>query len=91
MNEATTLLSYAVNIWGLIAHQAIAVAAQIALADVVTPEDENVGFSVWHGKGRDEYACSKDGMLAAHRKKAMHFFTPKYLGQNLFAQMQILA
>jgi len=30
-------------------------------------------------------------MLAAHRKKAMHFFTPKYLGQNLFAQMQILA
>ena len=91
MDEATTLLGYAVNVGGLIAHQAIAVAAQIALADVVTPEDENVGFSVWHGKGRDDYACLKDGMPAAHRKKAMHFFTPKYLGQNLFAQMQILA
>ena len=78
MDEATTLLGYAVNVGGLIAHQAIAVAAQIALADVVTPEDENVGFSVWHGKERDEYACSKDGMLTAHRKEAMHFFTPKY-------------
>ena len=85
VNEATTLLSHTVNVGGLIAHQAIAVAAQIALADVVTPEDENVGFSVWHGKGRDEYAYLKDGMAAAHRKKAMHFFTPKYLGRNLFA------
>jgi len=91
VDEATTLLGYAVNIGGLIAHQAIAVATQIALADVVTPEDENVGFSVWHGKQEDEYACLKDRMAAEHRKKAMHFFTPKYSGRNLFAQMQILA
>jgi hypothetical protein len=91
VDEATTLLGYAVNVGGLIAHQAIAVATQIALTDVVTPEDENVGFSVWHGKKEDEYACLKDGLPTAHHWKAMHFFTPKHSGQNLFAQMQILA
>jgi hypothetical protein len=91
VDEATTLLGYAVNVGGLIAHQAIAVATQVALTDIVTPEDENVGFSVWHGKQEDEYACLKDGLPAAHRWKAMHFFTPKHSDENLFAQMQILA
>jgi hypothetical protein len=42
------LLGDSVDVGGLIAHQAIAVAAQVALADVVAPEDEDVGLAVGH-------------------------------------------
>jgi hypothetical protein len=33
----------------LITHQLVAVAAQVALANVITPKDEDVGLAVRHG------------------------------------------
>jgi hypothetical protein len=49
MNEAATLLGDPIDVGGLVPHQTVAVAAEVALADVVAPEDENVGLAVWHG------------------------------------------
>jgi hypothetical protein len=52
MNEAAAFLGDSVDVGGLIAHQAIAVAAQVALADVVAPENEDVGMTIWHDGGK---------------------------------------
>ena len=49
VNEAATLLSNPVDVGGLVPHQTVAVATEIALADVIAPEDENVGLAVGHG------------------------------------------
>ena len=49
VDELAALLGDPVDVGRLIPHQSIAVAAEVALADVVAPEDEDVGFAVGHG------------------------------------------
>ena len=49
VDELATLLGDPVDVRGLIPHQPIAVTTEVALADVVAPEDEDVGFAVGHG------------------------------------------
>jgi hypothetical protein len=44
IGEAHALVGDAVDVGRAIAHQAVAVAAQVGDADVITPDDENVGF-----------------------------------------------
>ena len=50
VGEAHPLVGDAVDVGGAIAHQPVAVAAQVGDADVVAPDDEDVRFSVWHGR-----------------------------------------
>ena len=54
VDELGAFLGDAVDVGGLVPHQPVAVAAQIALADVIAPEDQDVGLAVGHGL--DEYA-----------------------------------
>ncbi len=49
VDELAALLGDPVDVRGLIPHQPIAVTTEVALADVVAPEDEDVGFAVGHG------------------------------------------
>ena len=51
MDELGAFLGHPVDVRGLIPHQAVAIAAEIALADVIAPENQNVGFAVGHGSG----------------------------------------
>ena len=48
VGEAHALVGDAVDVGGAIAHQAVAVTAEVADPDVVAPDDENVGFAVRH-------------------------------------------
>ena len=43
----------AVNVWSLVAHHAHVVGADVELADVVTPEDEDIGFLVLRASRSD--------------------------------------
>ena len=49
MDELRPLLGDPVDVGGFVAHQAIAVAAEVALADVIAPENQHVGLAVGHG------------------------------------------
>ena len=55
VDQLGPFICHPVDIWGLVPHQSVAIAAQVALADVIAPEDEDVGLSVRHGwKKSDE-------------------------------------
>ena len=44
VGEQHAFLGESVDVWRLIAHQAVRIAAQIRLTDVIAPDDEDVGF-----------------------------------------------
>lgn len=48
VDELGAFLGHPVDVGGLVPHQALAVAAQIALADVIAPENQDVGLAVGH-------------------------------------------
>ena len=48
VGEDHALVGDAVDVRGAVAHHALAVAAEVPHADVIAPEDENVGFLVCH-------------------------------------------
>jgi hypothetical protein len=50
IGEPHALGGDAVDVGGAVPHQAVAVAAEVADADVVAPDDENIGFAVRHFK-----------------------------------------
>jgi hypothetical protein len=50
VNELGAFLGHPVDVGGLVPHQPVAVAAQVALADVIAPEDQDVGLAVGHGR-----------------------------------------
>ena len=47
VGEHRAFFGDAVNIGGLVAHHAVVVGAGIPVADVVSPDDEDIGFSPW--------------------------------------------
>lgn len=55
VREADTLFSNAVDVWRLVAHHAAIVVADVPSADIVTPNDEDVGLLI----GRIGRQCCK--------------------------------
>ena len=66
VNELGTFFGDPVDVGRFVAHQAVAITAQIALADVIAPEDQNVGLAVGHGETSAQTLTLCMGITVVH-------------------------
>jgi hypothetical protein len=56
IGEHHAFMGDAVDVGRLVAHHAPAVAAEVPVADIISPDDQNVGFSFWHLSSPSSFA-----------------------------------